>query len=237
MLIKWNKPKCCVVVVQSPSHVWFFATQWTAACQASQSLTISWSLPKFMSIASVMPFHHLIVWHFLSFCPQSFPALVSFPMSCLFTSDDQNNGASASASVLPMSIQGWFPLRLTGLISLLLKLLSGEFSSTVVQRYQLFGICLLYDPAVTTIYDQWKTITLTIWIFVGRVIMSLLFNTLSRFVIVFQPRNSRHDFMAAVTICSDFRAQEEEICHYFHLFSLYLSWSNGVRYHDLSFCF
>ena len=239
MLIKWNKPKCCVVVVQSPSYVWFFATQWTAFCHARPP-----SPSPFPEVCpSSCPLHqwcHSIISSsdtFLSFCPQSFPALVSFPMSWLFTSDDQNNGASASASVLSMSIQGWFPLRLTGLISLLLKLLSGEFSSTVVQRYQLFGICLLYDPAVSTIYDQWKTITLTIRIFVGRVIMSLLFNTLSRFVIVFQPRNSRHDFMAAVTICSDFRAREEEICHYFHLFPFYLSWSNGVRYHDLSFCF
>ena len=93
---------------------------------------------------------------FLSFCPRFLPALVSFPVSWLFTSDDQNNGASASASVLPMSIQGWFPLRLTGLISLLLKLLSGEFSSTIVRRHQLFGICLLYGPTLTTICDHWE---------------------------------------------------------------------------------
>ena len=75
-----------------------------------------------------------------SFCPQSFPALQTFPMSWLFTSDDQNIGASASASVFPMNIQGWFPLRLTGLISLLSKGLSGVFSSTTVRRHQFFGI-------------------------------------------------------------------------------------------------
>ena len=51
-----------------------------------------------------------------SFCLQSFPASGTFPLSCLFTSDHQNPGVSASASILPMSIQGWFPLRLTGLI-------------------------------------------------------------------------------------------------------------------------
>ena len=64
-----------------------------------------------------------------SFCPQSFTASGNFPVSQLFTSGDQNPGASASVSVLPVNIQGWFPLRLTGLISLLSKDLSGVFSS------------------------------------------------------------------------------------------------------------
>ena len=72
-----------------------------------------------------------------SFCPQSFPASGTFPMSWLFTSGDQNT--SASASVLPMSIQGWFPLRLTGLIFTLSKGLSGVSSSTTVQRHQFSG--------------------------------------------------------------------------------------------------
>ena len=67
-----------------------------------------------------------------SFCPQPFLASGTFPMNRLFTSDDQNNGASAS--VFPMSIQGSFPLRLIGLFSLLSKKLSGVFSSTTVQR-------------------------------------------------------------------------------------------------------
>jgi len=69
-----------------------------------------------------------------SFCPQSFLASGTFPMSQLFASSDQNTGASASALILPMSIQGWFPVRLTGLISLLSKGLSGVFS-TRVQRH------------------------------------------------------------------------------------------------------
>ena len=75
-----------------------------------------------------------------SFCPQSFPVSRTFPMSHLFTSDDQNFGASASASVLPVNIQGWSPVRLTGLISLLSKGLSGVFSNTTVQKHQFFGI-------------------------------------------------------------------------------------------------
>ena len=75
-----------------------------------------------------------------SFCPQSFPALGTFPTSQLFLSDDWNTGDSAPASVLPTSIQGWFPLRLTGWISLLSKGQSGAFSSPTVWKHQFFGI-------------------------------------------------------------------------------------------------
>ena len=81
-----------------------------------------------------------------------------------------------------------------------------------------------------------KTIALVIRIFISRV-LSLLFNTLYRFVIAFPPRSNCSDFMSAVTIHSDFRAQEEEICHYVHLFLFYLPWSNGAECHDLSFFF
>ena len=75
-----------------------------------------------------------------SFSPQSFSASGTISMSRLLASDDQNTGVSASASVLPVSIQGLSPLRLTGLISLLSKGLSGVFSSTTVWRHQFFGI-------------------------------------------------------------------------------------------------
>ena len=75
-----------------------------------------------------------------SICPQSFPASGTFPVSHLFLSDDQSIGGSVSASVLPMNIQGWSPLRLTGLISLLAKGLWGVFSSITVRRHQFFGV-------------------------------------------------------------------------------------------------
>ena len=81
----------------------------------------------------------------LFFCLQSFPASGTFPMSQLFTSDDQNTGISASASVLPTSIQGWFPLRLIGLISFVSKGLSGVFSSTTVRRHQFFHALPLWS--------------------------------------------------------------------------------------------
>ena len=86
-----------------------------------------------------------------SFCPQSFPASGTFPMSWLFTLGCQSIGASGSAAVLPMSIQSWFPLRLTGLISLLSKGLSGVFSSTTVQRHWFF--CTL--PSLWSSSHNW----------------------------------------------------------------------------------
>ena len=81
-----------------------------------------------------------------SSCPQSFPAPKSFPMSWLFISGGQRIGASASAPVLPMNIQGWFPLRLTDLISLLSKGLSRVFSSTAIGRRQFLGAHFVSDP-------------------------------------------------------------------------------------------
>ena len=90
-----------------------------------------------------------------SSCLQSFPATGSFPMSQFFTLGGQSIGASASASVLPMNIQDWFPLGLTGWISLQSKGLSRVFSNTTVQKHQFFG-ALLYGPTLTTIHDYWK---------------------------------------------------------------------------------
>ena len=86
------------------------ATPWIAACQASLSITNSRSLPKLMSIESVMPSSHLILCRPLSSCPQSLPASGSFPMSQLFAWGGQSIGVSASASVLPMNTQDWSPL-------------------------------------------------------------------------------------------------------------------------------
>ena len=94
-----------VVVVQSLSCVWLFVTPWSAAHQASLSFTISGRLHKLLSIESVMPSNHS-VFSFL----QSFPASGSFPMSWLYSSGGQSNGASASVSVISMNIQDWFDL-------------------------------------------------------------------------------------------------------------------------------
>ena len=129
---------------------------------------------------SVVPF---------SSCPQSFPASGSFPMSWLFSSGGQITGASASASVLSMNIQGWFPLGLTGLISLKPKRLSRVFSSTTIWKQQFFDTPVFFMVQLSHPYmTTRKTIVLTIWTFVGKVIY-LLFNMSSRFVTAFLPRS------------------------------------------------
>ena len=130
-----------------------------AASQASLCLTISWNLPKFMSIALMTPSSHLIIWHL-----QSFPASGSFPMNQVFASDDQGIGASVSAWVLPVNIQGWL------VWSPCCPRSSQVFSNTTVWNHQFPALCLLYGPALTTINNFWKTIAMTIWTFVGMVI-------------------------------------------------------------------
>ena len=131
------------VVVQSLSHVWLFATPWTAACQASLSFTISWSLLRLMSIEWCRPAISSSVIPFSS-CLQSFPASWSFPIRQLFASDGPSIGASASASVLSINIQGWFPVGLTGLI-----LLSKGLSSFIQQKtLELFWFSYILFPTV-----------------------------------------------------------------------------------------
>ena len=142
------------------------------SCPLSQ-----WCHPTISS--SVIPF---------SFCLQSFPASGSFKMSQFFTSGGQSTGVLASASVLPMNIQDWFPLGWTGCIYLLCKGLSRVFSNTTVQKHHFqrsaFLSVQLSQPYMTT----GKTIVLPRWTFVGKV-MFLLFIMLSSLVITFLPRS------------------------------------------------
>jgi len=131
-ILQYHLSCCCV---------WLFVTPWTAAHQASLSITNSRSLLKLMSIklvlltisSSVVPF---------SSCLHSFLASEFFLMSWL--------GTSASAPVLPMHIQGWFPLVLTDLIFFHSKGLSRLFSNTTVQKHQFFLLCLIYHPTLTS---------------------------------------------------------------------------------------
>ena len=125
--------------VQSLSHIRLLVTPWTAARQASLSITNSQSLLKLTSIESVMPSSHLISCCPLRHLPSIFPSIRSFPMSQLFTSGGQRIVVSASPSVLPMNIQDCCPLGWTGWISLPSKGLSRVFSNTTVQRHQFFG--------------------------------------------------------------------------------------------------
>ena len=147
------------------------------ACSNSSS---QWCHPTISS--SVVPF---------SSCLQPFPASGSFPMGHFFTSGDQSTGASASISILSMNIQGWFPLGLTGLISLqvqvtLKSILQHRSLKTSILWCSAFFVVQLSHLYMTT----GKTIALTIGTFVGKV-MSLLCNTLSRLIIAYLPR-SKH---------------------------------------------
>ena len=126
--------------IQSLSHVWLFASLWTAACQASLSITNSWSLPKLMCPLSQQC--HPTIWSSvipLSSCPQPLPALGSFQTSQLFTSGGQSIRVSASTPVLPVNTQNWSPLRCTGWISLQSNGLSRVFSNITVQKHQFFS--------------------------------------------------------------------------------------------------
>ena len=187
-----------------------------------------------MSIESVIPSNHFIHCRLLLLLLSVLLNIRVFSNDWLFASGGQSIGVSPSASVLPINIQGWFPLGLSDLISLLSKWLSKVFSSTTVQKHQFFSAQLslwsISHPYMTT----GKTIALTIQTFVGKV-MSLLFNTLFRFVLSFFPRNKSLNFMAAVTIHSDSGAQENKICHCCLFFPIYLPWSDGTRCWDLHF--
>ena len=146
--------------VHSLSHEQLFATPWTEHIRLpfpsptpgvySNSCPLSpWWHP------SISPFEVVVVP--FSSCLQSFPASGSLLMKQFFASGGKHIGASASASVLPMNIQDWFPLGLTGLILWQSKGLSSFFSNTTVQKHQYFGVpSLLYGSTLTSIHDYWK---------------------------------------------------------------------------------
>ena len=135
------------ISVQSLSHVQLFVTLWTAAGQASLSITNSQSLLKFIEL--VMPSNHLILYHPLLLPPSIFPSIRVFTNE-FFESGGQSIRVSASASVLPMNTREWFPLGLTSLISLQSKGFSRVFSNTTIQKHQFFSAHFIYGPCMTT---------------------------------------------------------------------------------------
>ena len=186
---KWSKEIMCISSVKSFSCVWLFATPWTAAHQASLSITSSRSLLKLMSIESVVPCNHLIFRHPLLLSSSIFPSIRSFQMSQFFTSGGQSIAVTASMSVLPMNIQDWFPLGVTDLLAVqgtLKSLLQHHSSKASISLALSFFIVQLSHPYMTT----GKNIAWTGRTFVGKV-MSLLLNMLSRLVITFLPRSKR----------------------------------------------
>ena len=126
-------------IVQLLHHVQLFSAPQTAAHQASLSFTISQSLLKFVSIESVMPSNHLILCCPLFLLPSFFPSIRVLSNDLALCITWPKYWSFSLASVLPMSIQGWFPLGLTGSIFLLSKELSRVFSSTTIREHQFFG--------------------------------------------------------------------------------------------------
>ena len=177
------------IVVQSFSHVWLFATPWTAACQVSLSFTISWSLLKFMSIELVMSPNHFILCHLLLFLPSIFPSIrvfsnemalrIRWPKYWSFSFSISS--ANDYSGLISFRIDWFDRLAVWGTLKSLLQHNSSKAS--VLQRPPLFMAQLLH-PYMTT----GKSKALTRWTSVGK-IMSLLFNLLSTFVIAFLPRN------------------------------------------------
>ena len=109
-----------------------------------------------MSIKSVMSSNHLNLWHPLLLLPSIFPSIRSFPVSQFFASGGQSVGVSALASVLPMNIQDWFPLGLTGLISLQSKDFQESSQAPQCKGINSLVLSLLYGTTLTSVHDYWK---------------------------------------------------------------------------------
>ena len=198
--------------VQSLSHVQRFATPWTTAGQASLSINNTRSLSKLMSIESVMPSSHLIL------C-RPFLLLPPVPSSIrIFSSESTLHMRwpkywSFSFSISPFNEHpGLISFRMDRLDLLavqgtLKSLLQHHTSKASILRCSAFFIVPLSHSYMTT----GKTIALTRRTFVGKV-MSLLLGMLSRLIITFLPRTKCLNFMATVTICSDFGAQKNKVC-------------------------
>ena len=176
--------------VQLLSCVRFFATPWTAASQASLSITNSWSLLKLMSIESVMPSNHLILSHPLLLLPSIFPSIRVFSNESVlhirwpkYQSFNFNISPSSEYSGLISFRMDW--LDLLAVQGTLQSLLQHHSSKTSILQHSVFFIVQLSHPYMTT----GKTIALTKWTFVGKV-TSLLFIMLSRLVITFLPRSN-----------------------------------------------
>ena len=175
------------IVVQSSGCVQLFATLWTAAHQASLSITIFWNLLSFMAIESVMPSYHLILCHPLHLVPSTFLSIRVFAIELtLHVRWPQYRSFSLSSSP-SNEYSGLISLRMDWLDLLevqgtLRSLLQHHSSKASVLQYSDFFMVQISHLNMTT----GKTIALTTWTFLGKV-MSLLFNMLSRFVIpIFQ---------------------------------------------------
>ena len=151
-------------------------------------------------------------------------------MSWLCASGRQGTGASAS--VLPMNIQGWFLLALTGLISWSSRDSQDSSPSSQFKSINFSALSLLYGPTFISVHDHWKNHGFDYMDLCWQTEVS---NMMSMFIIAFLPGSRSLNFMTAFTIPSDFGAQENKICHCFHFPPFYLPWSDGTGCYDLRF--
>ena len=220
--------------VQLLSHVRLFETPWTAAHQASLSITNSQSLLKLMSIESVMLSNHLILCHPFLLLPLIFGSIRVFSNESVFRSRWPKYW-SFSFSISPSNeYSGLISFRIDWLDLLadqgtLKSLLQHHSSKASILWCSAFFIVQLSHPYMTT----GKTIALTRWTFVGKV-MSLLFNMVSRLIITFLPRSKCLLISWPQSPSAVILEPSKIVCHCFHCFLIYLPWSDGTRCHDLS---
>ena len=229
-----------VVVIQLLTHVRVFVTPWTAAHQASLSFTISCSLLKLMSIETVRPCNHLILCYPILLLSSIFPSIRVYSDVWCFKIRCPKYW-SCSFSISPCNEYSWliyFRIDWFDLLAVqgtLKSRLQHHSSKALIFWCSAFFMVQLSHPYMTT----GKTIALTTWTFIGKV-MSLLFITLSRFVIVFLPRRkclliSWLQSPSAVKAKRKLRAQESKICHCFYCFPIYWPWIDATWCRDLSF--
>ena len=222
------------VAVQPFSHVWLFATPWTAACQASLSFTISWSLLKLMSIKLVMPSNHIILCHPLLLLPSIFPSIRVFSnesalcircpkywsFSCSIRPSNEYSG------LISFRID-WFDL--LAIQGTLKHLLQHHNLKASILQCSAFFIVQLSHPYMTT----GKT-TLTIWSFVSKV-MSLLFNMLTRIVIAFLPWNEHLLISCLQSPSAVILEPKKIVSHSFYCFPIYLPWCYDLSFLNVEF--
>ena len=234
---QWDTTTLSIQVssLQSLSRVRLFATPWIIACQASLFITNSQSLLKLMSIESVMTSSHLILCRPLLLLPPIPPSIRVFSNESTLRMRWPKYWSFSFIISFSNEHPGLISFRMDWLDLLadqgtLKSLLQHHSSKASIFRHSAFFTVQFSHPYMTT----GKTIALTRQTFVGKV-RSLLFNMLSRLVITFLPRRTHFNFMAAVTIWSDFGAQKNKVWHCYHCFPIYFLWSDGTRCHELSF--
>ena len=218
------------------SRVRLFVTPWTAAHQASLPITNSWSLPKPMSIESVMPSNHLILCRPFLLLSSIFPRIKVFSNESTLPIRWPKYWSFSFNISPPKEHPGLISFRMDWLDLLavqgtLKSLLQHHSSKASVLRHSAFFIVQPSHPYMTT----GKTIALTRRTFVDK-IMSLLFNILSSLVIAFLPRSKRLLISWLHSPSAVILKPRIIVSHCFHCFSIYLPWSDGIGCHDLSLC-